>query len=100
MLFRGIKPPKSPWCQHPLFSAAKCSVLWVSPDSGATSSFEQLRIWRAWITGELPGCISFNLIRGAVSLRPLAILPAAVAVAAVIARQMLALVRGRLQKKF
>lgn len=77
----------------------------MSPDLGAASSFEQLGSWSAWITGELPGCISFNLICGVVSLRPFAILPAAVAVAAVVAVvavvacQMLALVRGPVAKE-
>ena len=71
----------------------------MSPDSGAASSFEQLGPWSAWITGELAGCISFNLIRGVVSLRPFAILPAAVAVVAVVACQMFALVRGPVAKE-
>ena len=71
----------------------------MSPDSGAASSFEQLAPWSAWITGELPGWMSFNLIRGVVSLRPFAILPAAVAVVAVVTCQRFALVRGQVAKE-
>ena len=74
----------------------------MSLDSGAASSFEQFGLWSAWITVRPSGCISSNLICGVVSLRPFAILPAAVAVAAVVAVvacQMLALVRGPVAKE-
>ena len=65
---------------------------------GAAGSFDQLGIWILWITVRPSDCISFNLIRGAASLRPFAIL--AVAVPAVVADQMFTPVRDLLQKKF
>ncbi len=54
MLFRGIKPPKSPWFPAPAIQRGR--VLGIVGEFG---------LWSAWITVRPSGCINSNLICGA-----------------------------------